>query len=530
MSYIVLIIKLLNMKIIKNLIKIFFISFSFISLSVFAWDIDHFEVKLNPEQAQVWESLDITIKAVDKNWEVVKDYNWSILVFSESDAEAEFPNVLSENSYKFETIDQWEVKFENAIKFKNPWKQDLHVYDLNDENIFWVAEVLITEKEILNSISIDILSPENWLTIWQSTIQVSWTTDKNHQIEILVNNERSIKTTSNSDGIFDKTIWELKQWENTILAYVLDADWNRVWESKEINIMVKSWIPILKSIKITPSWEMEVETPINVEVYATNWLSKVTVVLNDIMTNLEEQKSWVYVWKIFAPDVSWIYNIDLILKDDLWHETKKAKAEQINVIEKEIDLPVAIEDADSDTIPDSEDNCIYEPNVDQKDTDNDWIWDACDNCISIKNKSQLDENENDIWDACEKEKKCIEEELDLAITWIKLTELKTKSILTWDKIKWAGGYNIYKRISGTKFEFIDNVVEPRFSVNIVWDNIKYDYFSIRATWKNNCWNEAEWKLSDMTKVKTWPKETFLLILLALLLSSIILFIKRKKIS
>ncbi len=518
------------MKIIKNFLIFIIIMFGFSFISTYALDIDHFEVTLSPERAQVWEALDITIKAVDKNWETVKDYNWSILVFSGSDAEAEFPNVLSDNSYKFEIVDEWKVKFENAIKFKNPWKQDLHIYDLNDENIFWVAEVEIFEKEHQSNIEVNIISPENGLTIWQSTVKVSWTTNKNHQVEILVNSERKIKTTTNSEWIFDKNIWELKEWENSIITYVLDSDGKRVWESDEVKIMVKSSIPSLKSIQIDPNWKLYPESEINVKIFSNNWLSKVKVILNDIITNLEEKTSWVYSWKIYAPKELWTYYIDLLLKDDLWHETKKTKVEKINVIEKEPDLSVAIDikDSDNDWILDSNDNCIYEINKDQKDTDWDSIWDACDNCINIKNKNQIDANKNDIWDVCEKNKTCISQELNLAIRWLKLTKLKTKSILTWNKIKWAWSYNIYKRTSWIKFELIDNVIEPRYSINIIWDKIKYDYFSIKAVWKDNCLKEVEWKLSDMIKIKTWPEEIFLLII-AILFTSLILFIRRKKI-
>lgn len=519
------------MKIIKNILKSMLIIFGFSFISVYAASVDHFIVTLAPDTAKVWEALDVTIEAVDTNGEIVKDYNWSILVFSESDAEADFPNVLSENSYKFEIGDEWKVKFENAVKFKNAGKQDLHVYDLNDENIFWVAEVSITESEVESIIDIDILSPEDGLTIWESTVKISWTTDKNHQVELLINSEREIKTTTNSEWIFEKNIWELKNWENSIIAYVLNSDWKRVWESLEVKLMVKSTLPVLNSIKVDPKWEVDPETEIKVEVYASSWLSEVTAIFNDIITTLKENKSWIYSGKIYAPKEKWIYFIDLVLKDDLWHETKKTKVEEVNVIEKiEIDLSAADVDSDLDWIFDSEDNCKAEPNADQIDSDEDSIWDACDNCLSIKNADQTDADNNDIGDVCEVVGKCINEELDLSIKWLKLTELKTKSVLTWDKVKWAWSYNIYKRISWVKFELIDNVTEPWYSINIVWNNIKYDYFTVKATWKNNCWREVSWKLSDMTKIKTWPWETFLLILLALLLSSLVIFIKRKKIA
>jgi hypothetical protein len=66
---------------------------------------------------------------------IITDYTGDILVFSESDSQAEFPSDLAENSYSFTIANEGTVKFENAVKFKKSGLQDLYVYDLNDENI-----------------------------------------------------------------------------------------------------------------------------------------------------------------------------------------------------------------------------------------------------------------------------------------------------------------------------------------------------------------------------------------------------------
>lgn len=74
--------------------------------SVFAAGIDHFQVTLEPQDAKVGEALDLTIEAVDKNNETVTDYIGTILIFSETDPEAELPSALQDNSYIFEAADQ----------------------------------------------------------------------------------------------------------------------------------------------------------------------------------------------------------------------------------------------------------------------------------------------------------------------------------------------------------------------------------------------------------------------------------------
>ncbi len=522
------------MKIIRNSILLF--SFFILScFTAFAWTIDHYEVILSKDKAKVWEAVDITIKAVDKAGGIITDYDGSILVFSTTDNEAEFPNDLKENTYTFQTIDEWKVKFENAVRFKNPWKQDVHVYNVDDDTIEWVAYITIEEGDSVQNLDITLTSPQDWSTIWKNVVTIAWTTQKNHQVVITVNSNRQVTTTSNSDWVFEKEVWELQDWENTIKASVLDSEEREVWFSNEIKVKVESGLPDFKSIKITPSWEMYPQTEIDVEVFSNKWLSEVKAILNDVITVLSESSDGIYEWKIYAPKELWAYDIDIVLKDDLWHETKKAKAEQITVIE----LNSAPTDTDWDWVPDSEDNCINVSNADQKDTDNDWVWDACDNCIKIKNANQKDDNNNWIGDVCEKEEeeKCEGEELDLAIKWLKLTELKTKSILTWDEIKWAWSYNIYKRVQTSSWgiikediEFVENVTEPSYTVNIVGDEITYDYFKVKATWKNNCWVEVEWDFSDMVKVQTWPKEIFLIVLLAGILWFIFVASRKKRVS
>lgn len=69
-----------------------------------------------------------------------------ILIFSESDANAEFPGELSGNTYQFKDSDAWSVKFENAVKFSKIWTQDVLVFDEQDEDIFWKAEIEVVEE------------------------------------------------------------------------------------------------------------------------------------------------------------------------------------------------------------------------------------------------------------------------------------------------------------------------------------------------------------------------------------------------
>jgi len=440
---------------------------------VFAAWIDHFEVEFNQDTAKIWESLDLTIEAVDKNNTTVLDYEGTILIFSESDPEAELPSALEENTYTFSASDQWRIKFENSVKFKNSWLQNIHIYDLNDDTVFWIAETDIDKESIITNIDISIISPESGLTIWDDSIWVSWTTTKNHKVNIILNWTKEFSTTSNNDWIFEKIVEDLNDGENKIKAQVLDADLNVVWESNEVSLKVELDSLNIKNVWISPE-EIEAESSFEIEIIANPGLDEVSIVLNDVLILLEETDAWVYKVKAYAPKEPWTYKIDLKIKDELWHEKTELWAANITV--NEVVLLVA---------------------------DETWTW-----VVAVQEDNPI-----------------IEEETDkLKITWLKVVELKSKSILTWNEIEDIEWYNVYKKASDWELELVENVETAKFEIEIVGDETEYEYFAVKAIAKTASWELYEWSLSDATKVKTGP-EMIILLLLSLFLGWLVFIVK-----
>jgi hypothetical protein len=110
----------------------------------------------------------------------------------------------------------------------------------------------------------------------------------------------------------------------------------------------------------------------------------------------------------------------------------------------------------------------------------------------------------------------VEEEKDYTVKNLKVTGLKSKSVLTWDAVEGVEGYEVYKKISDTESEKIVEVTEPRFEVEITGEEIKYDYFAVKAIAKTASGEVIETDMSEMTKVQTGP-EMILLLLLSLLI-------------
>lgn len=468
----------------------FFLFCSMFSFSSAYAAVDHFKVTLEPTSAKVWEAIDITIEALDKSEETVTDYVGTIIVFSETDKEADFPTEgtagLQENTYEFKSADQGKIKFENAVKFKNQGKQSVQVYDLNDETILGVAEVNISAWATSSAEEISILSPETGLTIASNKVTVSGTTKKNHRVLIQVNGSEEVSTTSNSEWIFEQEITNLQDGEVTFKAMVLDADNVKVGESSIVNIKISSSKPKLQSIRVTPTGDVEAESEISIEVITNKGLESVKAIIDDVVTTLQEGKDGVYLGKTRAPKTEGTYKVDVSLKNDLGSESKELNVATLTVI------PALNAPLPEDEVKTSSGVTLAAPGRDP-----------------------------------------------LKITGLKLTELKTKSVLTWDKVANAMGYNIYKKTEDGKLELIQTVKDPSFTVNITGKEITHDYFYVRAYAKTNTGTTLsgstdeevyEWDISEATKIQTGPEKYILLALIALIATGFFFMFKRRKLS
>lgn len=439
--------------------------------------IDHFEISVEPNEAMVWEALDVTITAKDEDNNTIEDYEWSVLVFSETDENAEYPWELAENSYTFELSDEWSVKFENAVKFSMEWTHDLNVYDFDNEDTFWETEVTITAKKTeTETADIEISSPNSGITIWKNEINISGQTVKNHKVQINVNNSETIDTVSDDNWYFEAKVDNLPNaWDSIFIANVLDSDDKVIWTSHEVVVTIDNTNPTVKSISINPLVNVEPESNVTVNLLSNKELKKVQIIVNDIITDLikwSEENS--YIGNFSAPSEWWEYKIDVIMSDELWHEVKEEWVKTLSVIKLEA-APIEEEVVEEE---------IVEEEIVEEST-------------------------------CEK------------VVWLKLTPLKTKSILSWDWVNSATSYKVYRKNNSGSMDLIETVTEPRVTIHITWEKIEYNDFTIKASCTDNLWNVIDSEeYSDMTRVQTGPKEVVLLLLLSLLIWSLF-FIRRR---
>lgn len=451
-------------KIIQFLIASMTVSFS----TVYA-NIDSFEIDISPKQAKVGDAVDITIKALDASGNVFRDYAWDILIFSDTDLRAEFPWVLSDNTYKFKTTDQWVVKFENAVKFSQSWKQFINVYDSANEDVFGIGEITISTTDVasVSNTEIVINNPSSGTTIGNSTIKVTGKTEKNYAVEITLNASEKFETISNGEWMFDVEITGLESWQNSLVATILDAEGTIIGTSQEVIVNFDDLVPLIRSIKTTPENTIEAESSFDIEITSNPWLNEVKVILDDFIQTLQEWPAGTYKASLTAPKIEGNYKIDVILINEIGTETEIKAAKEILI------TPIPQNAAD-------------EPVV---------------------------------------ELTCEELAQDLEVKNPKVVKMKSKSVITWDETQKAASYNVYKKNrTSWELELVENVTQPKIEINIVWDVVEYDDFVIKAVLDDGKCNIESPNSAEMTQVQTWPKEILLLILAVLATA----FILRRK--
>lgn len=93
--------------------------------------VDHFEVTV-PATAKVQEAVDITVKAVDKAGNQVKNYLGTIYITVENDAKATVPY---QEGYTFVTADEGIKTFSKGLSFSKEGTMKVTVVDIDTENL-----------------------------------------------------------------------------------------------------------------------------------------------------------------------------------------------------------------------------------------------------------------------------------------------------------------------------------------------------------------------------------------------------------
>ncbi|EKE29251.1 MAG: hypothetical protein ACD_2C00200G0002 [uncultured bacterium (gcode 4)] len=523
--------------------------------------VDHFEVTTNPASAKIGEAIDVTVKAVDKDWNVKKDYAWTIYITVDNDTKATIPY---SDGYQFTAADLGQKTFSKWLSFTKEWKMKVIVLDIDNDQLEWAADVTVWAGSGWSWTTswgdITITSPDNGMTVAEGKVTISWSTKKNSKITFYLNwaVQKDIETQSDDKGTFVVEMKNITQSTNVIQVKVLDWSDKVIAESEKINVTVESNWPLFKDLKVTQGTEVPAGSVIDVTATADPGLTEFNAAIGDSSTTLTEITSspGTYSWTLTVPSLAWDYQIDVNLKNSLGKTTDKKWVVSLKAIESNIfknvksivsDKKVSftfeltqdkseyakfkfIYGTSPDTLKTAWDTQNKESVTFEKDKIKSasgwysWYISGLDPSVG-KYYFQLQPLDKDGKQISWIQSDIVEVDFSLSsagwkcmisnVGWLKAIKNWEVVDLTWDTLPEASSYNVYKKWTDWTFTLIENVPLNKYTLNISWDKVKFEDFAIKAV----CWDweskSESQDYSNATKVQTWPAQIMLLLWISL---------------
>lgn len=516
--------------------KLVFLLFAFLFGSyAMAAQVDHFILTPSANPVKINEAIDLTIKAVDADWNTVKDYLWDIFMemWSASESDYVLPN---DWLYTFMEDDQWEKIFSKWLIFKKAWEYTLTVYDVAEDTIKQDLKITVTwEWASAKAANVTITSPIAWSTEKSKVVNVTGkSTLPNSPFVLSLDWKKSGEWITDENWDFTSSLENLKVWDHKIKVAISNADNKVLWESEEVSFKYgqdeEDW---LKSVVVKPSNTV------------SQW-TKATVVVTvaDIVTSAD-----ISVWTDSALPMTKKWSKEF---------TKELTMDKAGSFKLSLKLTASGNSKDYkdvETITVNQVKRINEVKYYTKDWMSKWLtlewtysWDIKNfridyglkktdlnlNAFTWTNKIflswvdltqtnyfqifpvTLDKNpdwipsdiievkpSHNAWGSCK-------------ITWIKIDAIQQwgKYYLTWPKVKWVKKYIIYKSESESK---------SVKTMQKVWEttDLKFEYpFDAKSKKEIYSFYAVEWECEDgsrqtldIKKVKVWPMDTLLVTLL-----------------
>ncbi len=244
-----------------------------------------FIVQVEPSSFDVNVPVDMTIKAVKSNGDVIKDYEGDVFIDVEGNLETNDYVVPSEWLYTFVPQDQWVKTFSKGLIIKKSGTFSVVASDITDDSIKGEKTVLIGNASAsLSTKKITINSPIKDSTEKTEVLEVIWGSSDlpNSPFEIYLNNQISYQWTTSSAGGFTAYITGLQKWANTLQVKILDINWVILWESETIPFTYSPFSDgTFNSIQVLPGNTIKAGTKITFRVSTSDTVTSATIKLSN---------------------------------------------------------------------------------------------------------------------------------------------------------------------------------------------------------------------------------------------------------
>jgi hypothetical protein len=526
-----------------------------------AGKIHHFTI-IAPPSAKVWEAIDITVEARDKDDKVIQTYRGSLFFQSETDFWATIP--AQGKAVQFKESDNWVLKISKGVIFKRVGNQELTVTSAMEDDVGGSIKIRVedsgTTAPVTVTESISITVPEKWSTVTSDSIAMSGKTKKNSKILIKLNGKELGNTQTNEDGIFIYKLSGIDQQSNILTASVIDGS-NAVIGTidSQFNYGVKA--PTYYNISISPSKEVDGGTGITLTVDAEPGLSEVTLMIDGVLLTTKEQSPGKYTLQTLSPLKAGTYPVQVTLKNILAQTTTKPDAATLTVKEKpvfiapqapkaifkdvklmsewsRVNMNFFVENISKDVVAfkiaygesanslSSEVTTFPLEKIKRPDGSYNWYIDK----LEPKNYSfkifwvlsgglLAPDFSSEALSATVGKWSCSIGN----ISTVKVMTSADKTVLSWDALSGALSYNVYRLSASKDYELVENVKANSYTLYLSSGSLVYQDFAVKAL----CDDKTESSVpATASRVQTGP--WFIAILVAISAILGIFFIRRRQ--
>lgn len=528
--------------------------------------IHHFSIITVPT-AKVWEAIDVTVEARDKDDKVFTGYRWSIFFQSDTDFGASLP--AQWKAIQFKENDNGVKTFSKGVTFKRVGKQELAVTeateDVGGSITITIEEASVTQPVVTNE-PVTITVPEQGSTVTTDTIMVSGKTKKNSNVSIKFNGKDVGTTKTDEAGIYTYKLSGITQQSNLLSVSVLDGS-NNVIGSAQSQFNYAGRMPTYFNTSIKPGLEVLGGTGITITVDAEPWLTSVSILIDGTTLPAKEESPGKYTVSTVAPSKTGSYNIEVSLKNILAQTTNKPDAAVLKVIANstpivvlppppvftgelnppafknvittmegtKVNINFSVENLPSNTsrfkivygdTPDTLSNEVLTYTLD-KITRPNGTYNWYINNLPPKNYSfkifGVATDGSLISSLVSDPVSITVGKVGACSIWnvssVKAVTLDDKTVLSWDSLPGAVSYNVYRISASKDLELVQNVKENSYTIQLAPGAVTYADFAVKAL----CDEKTESTVpATASKVQTWPNALALIVIVAALGSVVLL--------
>lgn len=514
-----------------------------------------FEIQA-PATAKVGEAIDVSVRALDKDNKTATEYRGSIIFMTEWLGDI-VP--MPGRSIAFTAEDQGQKKFSKGVTFKKAGKNKLTVQDLEGD-VAWEITVTVEEggtTATTTNEEVSIITPENNAKIATNSVMVSGKARKNSKVSLTLNGTDIGSVVSDDSGIFTKEIQNITQDTNILKASVLDANNQVIGSSSDVTFMKSGTTGGIYALTISPSNTVEASTGITLNVEAEKGLSNMTVMLDWTALALKEISEGKYSASTTAPQKEGSYPLSVSAKNATAQTVSKDAIATLTVTAKtvaptqtapvvttpafknikaetsdaKVQFTFAVENApttldsfkitygQTGTVNTSKASKIYKDGVYA------WYIDKLspgDYTFKIQgidaSGSVITGLISDPIMATVGVKSCSVSNVGK----INIATDTSKSILSWESVPGATGYNVYRIGSDGKYSLIQHTKDPSYTIFLSKWAVTFGDFWVKATCGDNT---ESLNYSNAAKVQTGPG----MIAFAVIFSAIVgaLFLRKR---